>query len=649
MNLKINKKAFSLTELLIVLVIVAILFAALLPIMTKRKAGATTANEPVWSFVSNDDQKDAFYDGSSYGLTSTAYMGVKPEDLTGNVKPYSKMVVKAKNKQNLIQFRYGSGNGSLTGLFAMDNKYNTMLTTRLSGSESNNYNNIIGSSSNNTAFGVGSFKTVTGAAQTTAFGSGTLSNANNQVTESLILGSNSALYGVPNYSVFVGSNAGRMDSTTSSNIGIGAQVLALEDSTGTQNVLVGYYVGSAGFLASDGNSPQYNTVVGANEYFGQKGPRNNTIIGYGTFRGGNNRAANLTVLGYGACDSILDDGSVAGSVNTGSRTCIGYESAMGSGTSPTSYHKDNYDHIFLGGRVASPLSGRAPLEIHNIENKPSLSALPKMGPTVVLNSNLVVRGNVYFPRVSDGELVVHAQQGIPNVSDASEQNKDWCSKGCHLRRKHRKWRDKDGCKILADIFKFLFNWIVTGIFSALVGAFTDWWTPGNWIVSSFAPSSNNRKRAIDNVSMATMSFSNRSDTKCNASNKCPQLKTSDIRLKDNIAENDDSIEKLMLVMPYNFTYKDDKDKTPRVGVMAQDLQKYSPNSVSEDKYGYLSIRWDELFYVTINSIKDLDKQTQHIAEILNIVESDTKSVASEQKDLEKRIADINKRIDKLDK
>ena len=57
-----KKQAFSLTELLIVLVVIAILFAAMAPIVTKRRNGADIANENVWNYVNDDDQMDAFYD-----------------------------------------------------------------------------------------------------------------------------------------------------------------------------------------------------------------------------------------------------------------------------------------------------------------------------------------------------------------------------------------------------------------------------------------------------------------------------------------------------------------------------------------------------------------------------------------------------------
>ena len=130
---------------------------------------------------------------------------------------------------------------------------------------------------------------------------------------------------------------------------------------------------------------------------------------------------------------------------------------------------------------------------------------------------------------------------------------------------------------------------------------------------------------------------------------CPDLKLSDIRLKENITENTDAINKLLYVMPYNYTFKADKDAVPQVGVMAQDLQKYFPQSVSEGKDGYLGIRWDEIFFATINATKELDVKLQTADKDLDSLEKDTKLIADGQKSVQKRIADLDKRINKLEK
>ena len=79
---------------------------------------------------------------------------------------------------------------------------------------------------------------------------------------------------------------------------------------------------------------------------------------------------------------------------------------------------------------------------------------------------------------------------------------------------------------------------------------------------------------------------------------------------------------------YNYTYKEDKNKTPRVGVMAQDLQKIFPDAVIKGEDGFLRIRMEDMFYAVINAVKELDIRT------------------SAQ---EKKIQELEKRIEELEK
>ena len=102
-------------------------------------------------------------------------------------------------------------------------------------------------------------------------------------------------------------------------------------------------------------------------------------------------------------------------------------------------------------------------------------------------------------------------------------------------------------------------------------------------------------------------------------------------------------------MPYNYTFKSDKENTSQVGVMAQDLQKVFKNSVAEGKDGYLRIRWDEMFYAMINSIKELDKKLIKIASSITKMEEDVLQIKSEQKNMKKQIAVLNSRAARLER
>ena len=129
---------------------------------------------------------------------------------------------------------------------------------------------------------------------------------------------------------------------------------------------------------------------------------------------------------------------------------------------------------------------------------------------------------------------------------------------------------------------------------------------------------------------------------------CPNLKTSDIRLKENITENTDSIEKILLVQPYNYTFKKDLNKTPQSGVIAQDLQTYFPNSVTQGDDGYLKIRWDEMFFATINSVKSLDKTLTDIQNKIDNIDADIVVIGKSQKDAQNKIKNLDKQLRKLE-
>ena len=102
---------------------------------------------------------------------------------------------------------------------------------------------------------------------------------------------------------------------------------------------------------------------------------------------------------------------------------------------------------------------------------------------------------------------------------------------------------------------------------------------------------------------------------------------SDRRLKYVGTNNNDSLDKIKQLKVFNYTFKKDPTKEPHVGVIAQDLQKVFPNAVKKGADGFLTIRMEDMFYAVINAIKELDAKYQA---------------------QEKRINDLEKRIEKLE-
>lgn len=130
---------------------------------------------------------------------------------------------------------------------------------------------------------------------------------------------------------------------------------------------------------------------------------------------------------------------------------------------------------------------------------------------------------------------------------------------------------------------------------------------------------------------------------------------SDIRLK-NVGEpftaGLNELEKLNF---YHFTYKKDKDQVPQVGVMAQDLQKVFPQAVSKDDGGWLTIRWDEMFYAAINAIKELNTKVCAIAKdvtnLKTVTDEHTKTLEAQAQTIEQQqveIKELTARVEKLE-
>ena len=103
--------------------------------------------------------------------------------------------------------------------------------------------------------------------------------------------------------------------------------------------------------------------------------------------------------------------------------------------------------------------------------------------------------------------------------------------------------------------------------------------------------------------------------------------SSDRRLKNVGEVFTGGLEQIKKLEVFNYTFKKDTEKTPRVGVMAQDLQKIFPNAVFKGEDGFLRIRMEDMFYALVNAVKELDAKVQMIVD---------KNIAG----LKKQIADL---------
>lgn len=124
---------------------------------------------------------------------------------------------------------------------------------------------------------------------------------------------------------------------------------------------------------------------------------------------------------------------------------------------------------------------------------------------------------------------------------------------------------------------------------------------------------------------------------------------SDRRLKNVKGEYKGGLEKLRELKIYNFTFKKDKEKTPRVGVISQEVQKIFPNAVTKDADGYLMLRKEDIFFTMVNAIKELDKITQSLIGEVKTALIKLDSHDEEIKKLQQENQELKARIERLEK
>ena len=115
-------------------------------------------------------------------------------------------------------------------------------------------------------------------------------------------------------------------------------------------------------------------------------------------------------------------------------------------------------------------------------------------------------------------------------------------------------------------------------------------------------------------------------------------KYSDRRLKDVGKPFVGGLDKVKKLEVFNYTFKKDPNKTPHVGVMAQDLQKVFPDAVFKGDDGFLRIRMEDMFYALVNAVKELD------AKVTALMDREKKI-----SDLEKQVNSLEKRLEVLEK
>ena len=131
---------------------------------------------------------------------------------------------------------------------------------------------------------------------------------------------------------------------------------------------------------------------------------------------------------------------------------------------------------------------------------------------------------------------------------------------------------------------------------------------------------------------------------------------SDARLKNIQGDNKAGLKEINKLEVYNYTYKADKEKTPHVGVMAQDLKKVFPDAVKKGSDGYYRIRHEDMFYAMVNSVQELSTKKDDLEALtidyidtpLSELEKQNADILAQNEQLKQRNAEIEKRLSALE-
>ena len=631
---RLKKCAFTLAEMMVVMLILSIVMAAMAPVMTTRNK--LDQSSP-WQWASNGS--DAYY---ALGDAQVAMIGQEEAD---NTDTSSRLVINAPDGKDHILFKTGDNvlgrikfkdSGLLLGsLSSGDLVTNSVAVGR---------NTSVGGS-NSTAIGTSSSATNTGATAIganssaaggngSAFGdsanasgscssaigysaeaSGSFSNSIGYVSgasgnQSSAIGFQAKASGVS--STALGANT---DATADNSTAIGSSAQAL----GTSSIAIGdqanagvLYSTSLGYQATTSgmysNAIGYQTEVSGGESNAigfsavASGSSSSVAIGYSAEASGSpSISIGFDALAKGADSIAIGRFSEASGTNN---IAIGYEACkyangsnkicLGKYSGPLSTSKfssanDSVERIFIGSRSKFD-GGDAVLEVHNDSTlEPSFGEdYGKINKTaVVVHGGLVVTGPIY------------------NLAKNAGGGRTWKQWGVLEYHTNDTTIEQGG--------------------------------------QSYLRSSSRYHDYVDDViDMKYASLWGKSGG------------SSDRRLKYVGEESRAGLDKIRQLKVFNYTFKKDEKKTPHVGVIAQDLQKVFPDAVKKGVDGFLTIRFEDMFFAMINAIKELDtrvttlqKENQELKEILKQVQDDNKELQNDNKELKDQNNEIKEILKRL--
>ena len=638
--------AFTLAEMMVVMLIVSIVLAAMAPVMTTKNK---VDNSSPWRY-SPANSSDAYFGA---GEAMRALIGqVNGEDtdlgkliINNNATDNSHILFKSNN--DVLGDLYFKGTSLILG-------ERRSRSTETIGNENINIGHenwpttdITGSS--NITIGDASMRSLTTGSHNIGLGTtlGAVSTGSNNIG----IGDDSIENTNGDYNIAVGTHAYRRG-TGGSNVIVGGD--AMSQYSGNNNVVMGtqaMYYGSGNNNVAIGTNANYNgtkseatyegtTAVGHNA---QARSLNSTAIGRETIAGtagSSDYFANAVAIGYKANatgayavsigensnatafggtalgrmanstsdNAVAINGTAAGfasvAMGIGSSSSGSSSVAIGNGASST-----NQSAIAIGSSARAAGSESIAIGSNTNANGYRNTAIGTNACRFVNGSNKTCIGANSGPDSSDTwssdsteRVFIGSRSKFNGGVAVLEVHNDTGTESLKLRNKKLEGYytvSKTGVVINGNLF-------VKGAIYSIPMASTQQvpFTP-QWHSADVNDGYDNGVSSLWVENGMSSYYYKKAGT---ASSNIQTWNYSDRRLKYVGKESTAGLDKIRQLKVFNYTFKKDTAKTPHVGVIAQDLQKVFPNAVKKGADGFLTIRMEDMFYAVINAIKELDSR-----------------------------------------
>ncbi|MBR1908353.1 tail fiber domain-containing protein [bacterium] len=634
-----NKKAFTIAEMTVVLLILSIVMAAILPVTTNKKTsgsgGGSSGGGSLWKLARNNT--DIWF--ASPSSTQSVLTGTsQTPDSNGNGRIYINIPESTSRSQIAMMY-----NNSTVGYIKFKSGHNMGFGPNPFPSAVTGSNNIsmgenslisLTSGSSNVGLGNGALRSVNTGGINIAIGPQTLGKTTT-ANHNIGIGSN-ALYnnttGLDN--IAVGEIALTTNSTGNYNVGLGRYALA--NSTSTDNTATGHqalYNNSSGagntafgaYAGLSNTTGSNNTSIGYQAYYANaKTGNQNIALGYQALYSGNGAGSNnvgigsetLRILTSGSYNNIVGQRAgyslTTGTGNTSLGTYSLYSNAGGSYNTGIGY---NACGVITGGYKScfGYNSGNTTIPNGFTTNNNTVETIVGSG-----------AGNIFLHAGS-----VYVETGADNKDSGT---------GASFRT---------AGNITANSNITAGTYLTTGSY-AVIGTYAN-------VGTNLAVGTHTYTNYLYTNEIRNRTSPGSTNTIIYGTLYGQMHIISDKRLKNIEGFANTGLAEVKKLDIYKYTYKNDPE-TQKIGLIAQDVEKVIPFAVKKGNDGYLSISQENIIYTMFNAIKDLDKlyeslksKFQDYIVRLNLAEDRINALIEVNRDLSKRIDDLEKRVNTLEK